>query len=70
MAKFTVIIPYYQKQAGILQRALESVFAQSYQNFDIIIVDRPRQPAEGAACAHQSDQTAERRTGRSAQYGP
>jgi succinoglycan biosynthesis protein ExoW len=39
MAKFTVIIPYYQKQAGILQRALESVFAQSYQNFDIIIVD-------------------------------
>lgn len=39
MAKFTVIIPYYQKQAGILQRALESVFAQTYQNFDIIIVD-------------------------------
>lgn len=39
MAKFTVIIPYYQKRAGILQRALESVFAQSYQNFDIIIVD-------------------------------
>ncbi|MBB5533980.1 glycosyltransferase family 2 protein [Rhizobium giardinii] len=39
MAKFTVIIPYYQKQAGILQRALESVFAQSYQDFDIIIVD-------------------------------
>jgi succinoglycan biosynthesis protein ExoW len=39
MAKFTVIIPYYQKQAGILRRALESVFAQSYQNFDILIVD-------------------------------
>lgn len=39
MAKFTVVIPYYQKQAGILQRALESVFAQNYQNFDIIIVD-------------------------------
>lgn len=39
MAKFTVIIPYYQKQAGILRRALESVFAQSYQNFDILVVD-------------------------------
>lgn len=39
MAKFTVIIPYYQKQAGILQRALTSVFAQSYQDFDIVIVD-------------------------------
>jgi succinoglycan biosynthesis protein ExoW len=39
MAKFTVIIPYYQNQAGILRRALESVFAQSYQNFDILIVD-------------------------------
>ncbi len=39
MAKFTVIIPYYQKQAGILQRALESVFQQSYQNFDVLIID-------------------------------
>ncbi len=39
MAKFTVIIPYYQKQAGILHRALTSVFAQTYQDFDIVIVD-------------------------------
>ncbi|WP_275789067.1 glycosyltransferase family 2 protein [Pararhizobium gei] len=39
MARFTVVIPYYQKQAGILQRALASVFAQSHQDFDILIVD-------------------------------
>lgn len=39
MAKFTVVIPYYQKQAGILERALASVFAQSHRNFDILIVD-------------------------------
>ncbi|WEZ85289.1 glycosyltransferase family 2 protein (plasmid) [Rhizobium sp. 32-5/1] len=39
MAKFTVIIPYYQKQAGILERALTSVFAQTHQDFDVVIVD-------------------------------
>ena len=39
MAKFTVIIPYYQKQAGILRRALESVFAQTLPNFDVLVVD-------------------------------
>lgn len=39
MAKFTVIIPYYQKQAGILRRALTSVFAQTCQDFDILIID-------------------------------
>jgi succinoglycan biosynthesis protein ExoW len=39
MATFTVVIPFYQKEAGILRRALTSVFAQTYQDFDIIIVD-------------------------------
>jgi succinoglycan biosynthesis protein ExoW len=39
MATFTVIIPFYQKQAGILQRALTSIFDQSFQDFDVIIVD-------------------------------
>lgn len=39
MAKFSVIIPYYQKEPGILRRALGSVFAQTYGNFDIIVVD-------------------------------
>lgn len=39
MAKITVIIPFYQKQPGILRRALQSVFAQSFQDFDIVVVD-------------------------------
>ncbi|MDR6758018.1 succinoglycan biosynthesis protein ExoW [Mycoplana sp. BE70] len=39
MAKLTVAIPYYQKEPGILRRALASVFAQTFTEFDIIIVD-------------------------------
>lgn len=39
MATFTVVIPFYQKETGILGRALQSVFSQSYQDFDILIVD-------------------------------
>jgi succinoglycan biosynthesis protein ExoW len=39
MAMFTVAIPFYQKEPGILRRALKSVFNQTYQDFDIIIVD-------------------------------
>jgi succinoglycan biosynthesis protein ExoW len=39
MATFTVVIPFYQKEPGILRRALRSIFEQTYQNFDIIIVD-------------------------------
>lgn len=39
MAKFTVVIPYYQKQHGVLGRALASVFAQTLQDFDLVIVD-------------------------------
>lgn len=39
MAKLTVIIPFYQKEAGILRRALDSVFRQTFQDFDIIVVD-------------------------------
>jgi succinoglycan biosynthesis protein ExoW len=37
--KCSVIIPYYQREPGILQRALKSVFAQSHADFDIIVVD-------------------------------
>lgn len=37
--KCTVIIPYYQREPGILRRALESVFAQSHPDFDVIVVD-------------------------------
>ncbi|KQQ59721.1 succinoglycan biosynthesis protein exow [Rhizobium sp. Leaf311] len=39
MAKFTVVIPYYQKQHGVLGRALASVFSQTLQDFDLVIVD-------------------------------
>jgi len=39
MAKLTVIIPFYQKEAGILRRALDSVFRQTFQDFDIVVVD-------------------------------
>ncbi|UHS64013.1 glycosyltransferase family 2 protein [Agrobacterium vaccinii] len=39
MAKFTVVIPYYQKQHGVLGRALASVFSQSLQDFDLVTVD-------------------------------
>lgn len=39
MTKCTVIIPYYQREPGILVRALKSVFAQSHPDFDIVVVD-------------------------------
>lgn len=39
MATFSVVIPFYQRQAGILSRALDSIFAQSFQDFEVIIVD-------------------------------
>lgn len=39
MAKLTVIIPYYQREPGILRRALASVFAQTFTDFDVLIVD-------------------------------
>jgi succinoglycan biosynthesis protein ExoW len=37
--KCSVIIPYYQREPGILRRALKSVFAQSHADFDVIVVD-------------------------------
>lgn len=39
MATFTIIIPFYQKQAGILNRAFTSIFEQTFQDFDILVVD-------------------------------
>lgn len=39
MAKITVIIPFYQKRPGILKRALDSIFAQTFQDFDVVVVD-------------------------------
>lgn len=39
MATFTVVIPFYQREAGILRRALASVFSQTCQDFDVLVVD-------------------------------
>ncbi len=39
MTKCSVVIPYYQREPGILRRALASVFAQTHVNFDVIVVD-------------------------------
>ncbi|MDO1584177.1 glycosyltransferase family A protein [Rhizobium oryzicola] len=39
MATFTIIIPFYQKQEGVLGRALQSIFQQTYQDFEVIVVD-------------------------------
>jgi Glycosyl transferase family 2 len=39
MANCSVVIPYYQREPGILLRALKSVFAQSYRDFHIVVVD-------------------------------
>jgi succinoglycan biosynthesis protein ExoW len=39
MATFTIIIPFYQREDGILRRALASAFSQTFQDFDIIVVD-------------------------------
>ncbi|MDE1991052.1 MAG: glycosyltransferase family 2 protein [Rhizobiaceae bacterium] len=39
MASITIVIPFYQRQSGILQRALRSVSRQEFQDFDILIVD-------------------------------
>lgn len=39
MSSVCVIIPYYQREPGILRRALDSVFAQTYGDIDVVIVD-------------------------------
>lgn len=39
MASITIVIPFYQKQTGVLQRALRSISQQTFQDFDILIVD-------------------------------
>lgn len=52
MATFTVVIPFYQKQPGILARALNTVFAQSFQDFDVIVVDdESPSPVDGELAA-------------------
>ncbi|WP_334186751.1 glycosyltransferase family 2 protein [Noviherbaspirillum sp.] len=38
MAKVAVVIPFFQREKGILLRAVQSVFAQSFVDFHVVIV--------------------------------
>ncbi len=39
MSKVAVVIPYYQRESGVLGRALDSVAAQTYRDIEVIVVD-------------------------------
>jgi succinoglycan biosynthesis protein ExoW len=51
MATFTIIIPFYQRDDGILRRALASAFSQTFEDFEVIVVDdqSPYSPADELA---------------------
>jgi succinoglycan biosynthesis protein ExoW len=71
MAKLTVIIPFYQKEPGILERALRSVFAQNFNDFDIIVVDdESPYPADGDIIALLPEDQARVRILRQENAGP
>ncbi len=71
MAKLTVIIPFYQKEPGILRRALTSVFAQSFRDFDVIVVDdESPYPADGDLIAFSEAEQARVRVVRQENAGP
>ncbi|MCJ8054782.1 glycosyltransferase [Shinella curvata] len=71
MAKLTVIIPYYQKEPGILRRALSSVFAQNFKGFDIIVVDdESPYPADGDVIGFSEEERARLRIVRQENAGP
>jgi succinoglycan biosynthesis protein ExoW len=71
MATFTIIIPFYQREDGILRRALAAVFAQSFQDFDVIVVDdQSPYAAEDELKPLSRDQRARIRIIRQANAGP
>lgn len=71
MAKLTVIIPFYQKEPGILTRALASVFAQEFKDFDIIVVDdESPYPADGDVVTFSQEERARIRILRQENAGP
>jgi succinoglycan biosynthesis protein ExoW len=57
MATFTIIIPFYQRDDGILRRALASAFSQTFQDFQVIVVDdqSPYLPADELAPLTQAE---------------
>lgn len=71
MAKLTVIIPFYQKEPGILRRALTSVFAQEFKDFDVIVVDdESPYPPDGDLIAFPEADQARVRVVRQENAGP
>lgn len=71
MAKLTVAIPYYQKEPGILRRALASVFAQTFTDFDIIVVDdQSPYPVENELAPLPAEQRSRIRVIRQENAGP
>lgn len=71
MAKLTVIIPFYQKEPDILGRALRSVFAQNFNDFDVIVVDdESPYPADGDIIALSPEDQARVRILRQENAGP
>ncbi|HEV7249475.1 MAG TPA: glycosyltransferase family 2 protein [Shinella sp.] len=71
MAKLTVIIPFYQKEPGILTRALDSVFAQGFKDFDVIVVDdESPYPADGDIVTFSEEDQARVRIIRQENAGP
>ncbi len=71
MASITIVIPFYQKQTGVLQRALKSISRQTFQDFDILIVDdQSPLPAEGELQSLSSEERRRIRVIRQANAGP
>lgn len=71
MAKLTVIIPFYQKEPGILRRALTSVFSQKFRDFDVIIVDDESPvPPDGDLITFSDEEQARVRIVRQENAGP
>ncbi|MDL2401894.1 glycosyltransferase family 2 protein [Rhizobium mayense] len=71
MASVTIVIPFYQKQSGILQRALRSISRQVFQDFDILVVDDESPlPAESELQSLGEEERARIRVIRQANAGP
>ncbi|MCR6498288.1 glycosyltransferase [Shinella sp. CPCC 101442] len=71
MAKLTVVIPFYQKDQGILRRALTSIFSQNFKDFDVIVVDdESPYPADGDIIGFSEEERARVRIVRQENAGP
>jgi len=71
MASITIVIPFYQKQTGILQRALRSISQQTFQDFDVLIVDDASPlPAESELQSLSSQERARIKVIRQTNGGP